>query len=57
VGLAIGNPLGEAFTFTVTARVVSAKGGCRRSAATRYAIQDFIQTDAAITPATPVGRW
>src|SRR2546425_7843492 len=49
--LAIGNPLGEAFTFTVTAGLVSAKGrllaGLNPS---RYAIQDFIQTDAAINP-------
>src|SRR6266704_1463411 len=49
--LAIGNPLGEAFTFTVTAGIVSAKGrllqGLQQS---RYAIQDFIQTDAAINP-------
>ena len=46
--LAIGNPLGEAFTFTVTAGIVSAKGrllaGLQQS---RYSIQDFIQTDAA----------
>src|SRR5690349_16418261 len=47
--LAIGNPLGEAFTFTVTAGIVSAKGrllaGLKSS---RYAIQDFIQTDDEI---------
>src|SRR2546427_282346 len=49
--LAIGNPLGENFTFTVTAGIVSAKGrllgGLQQS---RYSIQDFIQTDAAINP-------
>ena len=49
--LAIGNPLGEAFTFTVTAGIISAKGrllaGLNQS---RYTIQDFIQTDAAINP-------
>src|SRR5213075_323214 len=54
--LAIGNPLGEAFTFTVTAGIVSAKGrllsGLNQS---RYAIQDFIQTDAAINPVNSGG--
>src|SRR5690348_8730672 len=49
--LAVGNPLGEAFAFTVTAGIISAKGrllaGLQQ---TRYAIQDFIQTDAAINP-------
>jgi serine protease Do len=54
--LAIGNPLGEAFTFTVTAGIVSAKGrllvGLTQS---RYAIQDFIQTDAAINPGNSGG--
>jgi serine protease Do len=47
--LAIGNPLGDAFTFTVTAGIVSARGrllqGLRPS---DWGIQDFIQTDAAI---------
>ncbi len=54
--LAIGNPLGEAFTFTVTAGIVSAKGrllqGLNQS---RTAIQDFIQTDAAINPGNSGG--
>ena len=54
--LAIGNPLGEAFTFTVTAGIVSAKGrllaGLQR---TDYSIQDFIQTDAAINPGNSGG--
>src|SRR5467141_1518460 len=54
--LAIGNPLGENFTFTVTAGIVSAKGrllaGLNPS---RYAIQDFIQTDAAINPGNSGG--
>src|SRR2546427_2414670 len=54
--LAIGNPLGEAFTFTGTAGIVSAKGrllaGLQQ---TRYAIQDFIQTDAAINPGNSGG--
>ena len=47
--LAIGTPLSEAFSFTVTAGIVSARGrllaGLVRS---RWGIQDFIQTDAAI---------
>ena len=54
--LAIGNPLGENFTFTVTAGIISAKGrllqGLNQS---RYAIQDFIQTDAAINPGNSGG--
>src|SRR5437762_2724941 len=54
--LAIGNLLGEMFTFTVTAGIVSAKGrllsGLNPS---RYAIQDFIQTDAAINPGNSGG--
>jgi len=54
--LAIGNPLGEQFAFTVTAGIVSAKGrllaGLQQS---RYAIQDFIQTDAAINPGNSGG--
>src|SRR5437868_4944813 len=52
--LAIGNPL--EFNFTVTAGIVSAKGrvlyGLQQ---TRYAIQDFIQTDAAINPGNSGG--
>ncbi len=54
--LAIGNPLGEAFAFTVTAGIVSAKGRLLQGLAqTRYAIQDFIQTDAAINPGNSGG--
>jgi serine protease Do len=54
--LAIGNPLGEAFTFTVTAGIVSAKGrGLSGLSSSRYAIQDFIQTDAAINPGNSGG--
>jgi serine protease Do len=54
--LAIGNPLGEAFTFTVTAGIVSAKGrGLQGLTSSRYAIQDFIQTDAAINPGNSGG--
>lgn len=52
--VAIGNPLG--LDFTVTAGIVSAKG---RSLGpllnTRYAIQDYIQTDAAINPGNSGG--
>jgi len=54
--LAIGNPLGEMFTFTVTTGIVSAKSrllsGLNQSP---YAIQDFIQTDAAINPGNSGG--
>jgi len=54
--LAIGNPLGDNLTFTVTAGIVSAKGrllgGLNSSG---LAIQDFIQTDAAINPGNSGG--
>src|SRR5881296_845930 len=54
--LAVGNPLGEAFAFTVTAGIISAKGraliGLPRP---NYGIQDFIQTDAAINPGNSGG--
>ena len=55
--LAIGNPLGEAFTFTVTAGIVSAKGRPLRGLeqVPGYSIQDFIQTDAAINPGNSGG--
>src|SRR6266581_2682564 len=54
--LAIGNPRGEAFTFTVTAGIVSAKGRVLSALnSSRYAIQDFIQTDAAINPGNSGG--
>src|SRR6266566_2107035 len=54
--LAIGNPLGEAFAFTVTAGIISAKGRLLRGLQqSRYAIQDFIQTDAAINPGNSGG--
>jgi serine protease Do len=49
--------LGEAFAFTVTAGIVSAKGrilaGLRGD--NTYSIQDFIQTDAAINPGNSGG--
>ena len=52
--VAIGNPLG--LDFTVTAGIISAKGrplnGLNDS---RYAISDFIQTDAAINPGNSGG--
>ncbi|OLC79163.1 MAG: hypothetical protein AUH78_01170 [Gemmatimonadetes bacterium 13_1_40CM_4_69_8] len=54
--LAIGNPL--AFSFTVTAGIVSAKGrGLDGLSQGRpgYGIQDFIQTDAAINPGNSGG--
>jgi len=54
--LAIGNPLGEEFTFTVTSGIISGKGrrlqGLQRS---RASIGDFIQTDAAINPGNSGG--
>src|SRR5436189_5009758 len=54
--LAIGNPLGEAVTVTVTAGIVSAKGrGLQGLNAGGLAIQDFIQTDAAINPGNSGG--
>lgn len=57
--LAVGNPLGEAFTFTVTAGIVSQKGrqlsGLPVTNDPRFRIQDFIQTDAAINPGNSGG--
>jgi serine protease Do len=54
--LAIGNPLGDQFTFTVTSGIISGKGrrlpGLQRSQAS---IADFIQTDAAINPGNSGG--
>jgi serine protease Do len=54
--LAVGNPLGQDFSFTVTAGIVSAKGrllsGLRRG---DLSIMDFIQTDAAINPGNSGG--
>jgi serine protease Do len=54
--LAIGNPLGEGLTFTVTSGIISAKGrtlnGLQR---TNLTISDFIQTDAAINPGNSGG--
>ena len=54
--LAIGNPLGEAFSFTVTAGIVSAKGRVLSNLQSElYRIHDFIQTDAAINPGNSGG--
>jgi serine protease Do len=54
--LAVGNPLGDNLTFTVTSGIISAKG---RSLAlpgqSERSIQDFIQTDAAINPGNSGG--
>ncbi len=54
--LAIGNPLGERFSFTVTAGIVSAKGRVLQGLQQEtYRIHDFIQTDAAINPGNSGG--
>ncbi len=55
--LAVGNPLGEALTFTVTSGIVSAKGRGLLNLPGRSdrSIQDFIQTDAAINPGNSGG--
>jgi serine protease Do len=55
--LAIGNPLGEGLTFTVTSGIVSAKGRALPGLPGRGqgSIQDFIQTDAAINPGNSGG--
>jgi serine protease Do len=54
--LAIGNPLGDGLTFTVTSGIISAKGrrldGLQRS---NLSIADFLQTDAAINPGNSGG--
>jgi serine protease Do len=55
--LAVGNPLGNALTFTVTSGIVSAKGRGQLQLPnrTQSTIQDFIQTDAAINPGNSGG--
>ena len=54
--LAVGNPLGENLTFTVTSGIISAKGRTLTLPNTsERSIQDFIQTDAAINPGNSGG--
>ncbi len=56
--LAIGNPLGRQFSFTVTAGIVSGRGRLLdglRNPDQNWTIQDFIQTDAAINPGNSGG--
>lgn len=54
--LAVGNPLGENLTFTVTSGIISAKGRTLQLPnSTDRSIQDFIQTDAAINPGNSGG--
>jgi serine protease Do len=54
--LAVGNPLGDNLTFTVTSGIISAKGrALSLPNRTDRSIQDFIQTDAAINPGNSGG--
>jgi len=54
--LAVGNPLGENLTFTVTQGIISAKGRVLDlPGRSQRSIQDFIQTDAAINPGNSGG--
>ncbi len=55
--LAVGNPMGEQFSFTVTAGIVSAKGRVLNGLPIQsaYRILDFIQTDAVINPGNSGG--
>jgi serine protease Do len=55
--LAVGNPLGDNLTFTVTSGIISAKGRGQLNLPnrTQSSIQDFIQTDAAINPGNSGG--
>src|SRR3954463_5145601 len=54
--LAVGNPLGDNLTFTVTSGIISAKGRTLAlSGQSERSIQDFIQTDAAINPGNSGG--
>jgi serine protease Do len=54
--LAVGNPLGENLTFTVTQGIISAKGrALGLPGQSQQTIQDFIQTDAAINPGNSGG--
>ena len=54
--LAVGNPLGENLTFTVTEGIISAKGrALDLPNRNERSIQDFIQTDAVINPGNSGG--
>jgi serine protease Do len=54
--LAVGNPLGDNLTFTVTSGIISAKGrSLGLPGQSERSIQDFIQTDAAINPGNSGG--
>ena len=54
--LAVGNPLGDNLTFTVTQGIISAKGrSLNLPNRSQSSIQDFIQTDAAINPGNSGG--
>jgi Do/DeqQ family serine protease len=54
--LAVGNPLGDNLTFTVTQGIISAKGrALALPGQSQQTIQDFIQTDAAINPGNSGG--
>jgi len=54
--LAIGTPLDSAFSFTVTAGIVSGRGRrLRLDPTNQWAISDFIQTDAAVNPGNSGG--
>jgi serine protease Do len=54
--LAVGNPLGDNLTFTVTSGIISAKGrSLSLPGSSERSIQDFIQTDAAINPGNSGG--
>ncbi len=53
--LAIGTPLDSAFSFTVTAGIVSGRGRRLRLNTNQWAISDFIQTDAAVNPGNSGG--
>ena len=54
--LAVGNPLGENLTFTVTSGIISAKGrALNLPNSSASSIQDYIQTDAAINPGNSGG--
>jgi len=54
--LAVGNPMGERLSFTVTSGIISAKGRTLQLPnSSERSIQDFIQTDAAINPGNSGG--